>query len=84
MDPSTDVVPSVLMRGILKKDNRHAAPVITRTVAGGVSDKQVIVIERLKQSGRLAQIDVRMIHATGTDPSGLGMSSPRGAPNRLS
>ena len=40
-DLSTDAVPSLLMQGILKKDNRRAAPVVTRAVAGGVSKYQI-------------------------------------------
>ena len=70
------------MRGILKKDNRHAAPMVMRAVTGGVSDKQVIVIEQLKQSGKLAQIEARTVHATGTDPSSLGMMQPEGRPQQ--
>ena len=73
-------MPSLLMRGILKKDNRLAAPMVTRAVTGGVSKylTSSTIIERLKQRGRLAQIDARTIHATGTDPSGLGKMQPEG------
>ena len=31
---------------------------------------------------KLVQIDARTIHATGTDPSGLGMMQPEGRPQQ--
>ena len=41
-----------------------------------VPDRQVIIIRQFMQEGKLVQIDARTIHATGTDPSGLGMMQP--------
>ena len=43
-----------------------------------VTIKQVITIDRLCMRRKLAQVNAGMIHATGSDPSGLGMMQPKG------
>ena len=36
----------------------------------------------LMQGDKLVRIDARMIHATGTDPCGMGMMQPEGRPQQ--
>ena len=45
-----------------------------------VKIKQVITIDRVCMRSKPAQVSARMIHATGLDPSGLGMMQHEGRP----
>ena len=47
-----------------------------------VTIKQVITIGRLCMKSELAYVNARTIHATGSDPSGLGMMQPEGHPQQ--
>ena len=91
MDPGTDAMPSLLMQIILKKDKRHAASTVVRAVVGGLArahavhgikvlDRQATIVRLIMRGSKLVQIDARTIHATGPDPSGLGMMQPKGRP----
>ena len=38
-----------------------------------VSVRQIIILKRLVERATLVQVNARTIHATGTDPCGLGL-----------
>ena len=47
-----------------------------------VLDRQIIIIKRLMGGGEDSSGRCKMIHATGTDPRGLGMMQPEGCPQQ--
>ena len=47
-------------------------------------DRQATILRQIMQGGKVVQIDAKTIHATGTDPSNLGIMQPEGHPNRVS
>ena len=77
MGPSTDAVSALnhetVVGGFARAYDVHGIE---------VPDWQVIIIKQLMGGGKLVWINLRMIHAAGTDPRGLGMMQLEGRPQQ--